>query len=101
MFSPAFDWTLAAIFGVLAVVFFLGHGQGVLDAFSGKYKQKKMSPEQNLKYQRGVGVFLLVLAVSEVFMAAFPGFVMGVISIIIAVVALIGIVVYIRKLLGE
>lgn len=101
MFTPEFDWTLAAIFGVLAIIFFMGKGQGILDAFSGKYKQKKMNPEQNRKYQFGVGIFLLALGIDEVFMALFPGVAMGIISIIVSIAALIGIIVYVRKLLGD
>ena len=36
MFSPTFDWVFAAILAVLAVVFFMGKGAGVLRAFSGR-----------------------------------------------------------------
>ncbi len=100
MFSSTFDWFMAIVFIILAVIFFMGKGQGILDAFSGKYKPKKMEPEQNLKYQRATGIFLLVLGIDEIFMALFPGQLMGVISIIVSVISLIGIIVYIRKLLG-
>ena len=44
MFTPEFDLFMAVLLGVLAVVFFMGKGRGILDAFSGKYKDKRRDP---------------------------------------------------------
>ncbi|MCC6094357.1 MAG: DUF3784 domain-containing protein [Eubacterium sp.] len=99
MFTSTFDWFLAGIFFLLAIVFFAGKGQGILDAFSGKYREKKkLSPENQLRYQRAVGVFLIVLSAVEVFMALLENQIMGIISIVVTVVDLIAIITYVRKL---
>ena len=100
--SPAFDWFLAILCLFLAVIFFIGKGENVLNLFSGKnYRPKKMDPEQNRKYQTATGIFLLILGVDEICMALFPSVAMGLISVCVSAAALIGMVVYIRKMLGQ
>lgn len=102
MFSPMFDAVLAAILGVLAIVFFMGKGEGILNAFSGKYAtEKKRTPEQERKYERAAGFFLLALCIGEIFMAIFETSWMGIISIIIAATGLILMMIYTRKILGD
>ena len=41
MFGMGFDLFIAAVCIVLAVVFFMGKGQGILNAFSARGQQKK------------------------------------------------------------
>ena len=99
MFNSTFDWFLAGILFLLAIVFFAGKGQGILDALSGKYRDKrKLSPENRLRYQRAVGVFLIILSAVEVFMALIETPIMGIISIVVTVADMIGIVIYLRRL---
>ena len=99
--ASGLDWFLAILCLVLSVFFFIGKGQAILDAFSGKnYKKKKMNPEQNRKYQTATGIFLLILGVDEIFMALIPSTTMGLISIFVSIAALVGMIIYIRKMLG-
>lgn len=100
--ASGLDWFLAILCLVLSVFFFIGKGQAILDAFSGKnYKKKKMNPEQNRKYQTATGIFLLILGVDEIFMALIPSTTMGIISIFVSIAALVGMIIYIRKMLGD
>ena len=72
--SPIVSWVLAAVAGVLAIVFLAGKGKGVLELFGttkDKMSGKKRTPEQERRYQRAIGLFLVVLAVCEVIMALF------------------------------
>ena len=103
MFSPTFDWVFAAILAVLAVVFFMGKGAGVLRAFSGRDNdmlvKKKRTPEEELRYQRAFGWCLLIMAASEVMMAILAPyfFWVPIASIVIIVVDLVALVRYLRK----
>ncbi len=102
MFTQTYDWIFALICGVLAVVFFLGKGQGVMRAFTSREqrnKKSKRTPEQELKYQRAIGVFLLVLAACSVLMATLGAVYIWIswIEIAVVVVGLIVIVKYLRK----
>jgi 4-hydroxybenzoate polyprenyltransferase len=103
MFSPTFDWVFAAILAVLAVVFFMGKGGGVLRAFAGKSNdmlvKRKRTPEEERQYQRAFGWCLLVMAASEVMMALLAPYYLWVpiASIVIIVVDLIALVRYLRK----
>ncbi len=69
MFGMGFDLFIAAVCIVLAVVFFMGKGQGILNAFSARGQQKKRSPEAEKKYEFGFGIFCVVLAAGELLMA--------------------------------
>lgn len=100
MFDPVIDWTLAGIFAVLAVVFFIGKGQKILDAFSGRGSvTKKRSPEEEKKYQRCIGVFLLILAANEAVLAMFAGYgiMVPIVSVIVVLAALVVLVLYMKK----
>ncbi|MST81835.1 DUF3784 domain-containing protein [Bilifractor porci] len=97
MFTPEFDLFMAVLLGVLAVVFFMGKGRGILDAFSGKYKDKKRDPVEERKYQTAIGIFLVVLGVAELLMAFIRHPYMGIVSVAISVADLIYIMIYIRK----
>lgn len=102
MFSEAYDWIFALICGVLAVVFFLGKGQGVMRAFTAKDqrdRKSKRTPEEERRYQKAIGIFLLVLAVCSVLMATL-GSIYAWISWIEIAVVIIGLIVtvkYLRK----
>jgi len=96
--SSGLDWFLAVLCLVLAALFFLGKGQGILDAFSGRnYSKKKWDEQQKRKFQKATGIFLLVLGVDEVFMALIPTSTMGLISIFVSIGALVGMIIYFRK----
>ena len=69
MFGMGFDLFIAAVCVVLAVIFFLGKGKGILDAFSVREQQKKRPPEEQKKYEFGFGIFCVVLAAGELLMA--------------------------------
>ena len=97
MFSPEFDLFMAVILGGLAVVFFMGKGRGVLDAFSGKFKEKRRDPLEEKKYQMVIGIFLSVLGVTELFMAFIQKPVMGIVCIVVTVADLIFVMSYVRK----
>ena len=104
MFSPTFDFIVAAILTGLAFVFFMGKGSGILKAFEGKrptdFSKRKKTPEEERKYQRAIGVFLLVLAASELLLALFPGGKMGLVSAGIGVASLFVIAWYMKKNFG-
>ena len=69
MFGQGFDFFIATVCIVLAVVFFLGKGKGILEMFSGARKEKKRTPEQQRKYEFGFGIFCLVMAAGQLLMA--------------------------------
>lgn len=101
MFSDEFSMVIGAICLVLAIVFFLGKGSGVISAFEGKNApvRKKKSPEQERKYQRGFGIFCLVLAIEELLNIVLPldNTVVGILCIAIVVVDVVFIVVFLKK----
>jgi hypothetical protein len=97
MFTPEFDLFMAVLLGVLAVVFFMGKGRGILDAFSGKYKDKKRDPVEERKYQTAVGVFLVILGVTELLMAFIQQPFMGIVCVVISIADLVFIMMYVRK----
>lgn len=67
MFGPMFDWTVAAVLGVITLLLFIGKG----DFFLGESVKKKET-EERLKYSRAMGCFTMYLAVIEVIIAVFP-----------------------------
>lgn len=99
MFSQEFDLIFGAILLILAVVFFMGKGKGVLDAFRGRNapKQKKLSPEEERKYQLVIAVYLAVLGGCEMGMAFYSSIILDIASMIVAVVGLLYIAYYIKK----
>lgn len=97
MFTPEFDLMMAVILGVLALVFFMGKGRGILDAFAGKYKDKKRDPVDERKYQLAIGIFLLILGVTELFMAFIQQPFMGFVCIAVSVADLVYIMIYVKK----
>lgn len=102
MFSKEFDWTMAVLLAVLAIVFFLGKGEPVLNLFSGKYARKNdREPEKERKYQNAIGFFMLALCAGEVLLALTEVWYMGLVMVGIDVVSLIALMVYIRKVIGE
>jgi hypothetical protein len=99
MFTRELDMILAAALFILAVVFFMEKGEGVLDAFQANGNWKKgLDKEQIRKYQRGCAVFCLALGLVELLMILFPGAVTGFVSVAAAIVAIIGLILYIKKI---
>ena len=106
LFSEGFCLFLIIVFGGLAIVFLLGKGQKILDLFGGKSQQqysmtvkRKKTPEEELQYQRAIGVFLVVLAVDEAVMMIFSSRIPNVamLSLVVTIVALVVLVIYLRK----
>ncbi len=101
MFSPMLDGVLAAIMAVLAVIFFLGKGEGILSAFAGKNgpQRKKRSPQEERRYQKAVGFFLVVLTLCEIMMAIFGNtyVIVSFITIGAVIADLILLVIYLKK----
>ncbi|HIV24980.1 MAG TPA: DUF3784 domain-containing protein [Candidatus Scatomonas pullistercoris] len=102
MFGPTYDWIFALICGVLAVVFFLGKGQAVLRAFTSRDqrdKKSKRTPEEELRYQRAIAMFLLMLTVTSVLMATLGTIYAWVswVQIAAVIIGLIVVVKYLRK----
>ncbi|MCQ2509538.1 MAG: DUF3784 domain-containing protein [Lachnospiraceae bacterium] len=78
MFGGAFDWIMAVICVVCAVLLLSGHGDGLMKMFGSTSNQqlsmkveKKRTKEQELRYQRAIGFYCAVLAVCEVVLALF------------------------------
>ncbi len=69
MFGTGFDLFLAAVCAVLAVIFFMGKGKGILDAFSVRKLERKRTPEEQKKYEFGFGIFCVVMVFGELLMA--------------------------------
>ena len=100
MFSDEFSMVIGVICFVLAIVFFMGKGGGVLSAFEGKNapKKKKKSKEEERKYQMAFGIFCLVLALGELLTIILSdSFYVGILIIGIVVADLVWIVLYLRK----
>ncbi len=101
MFSIEFSIFLAVALGVLSVVFFMGKGNGVIDAFQGKNapKRKKRTPEEDRKYQRVFGVFCLLLMIDEIMMIflAPTNKIWNIVSIVLIVLIFAGVIIYLKK----
>ncbi len=101
MFSDGFSICIGAICLVLAVVFFMTKGAGVIKAFENKNapKKKKKSPEDEKRYKRAFGIFCLIMALAEFSSVILPldDVVVGIVSIVVVVLDLIFIVIYLRK----
>lgn len=97
MFGTGFDVALAIVCGVLAIVFFLGKGRGILETFNSRGRQKKRTPEAQKKYEFGFGIFCLVLAAAELLMAFTNSFPTSVAALLIGLGDLIFIAWYIQK----
>ena len=90
MMGGTLDIFLAILFSVLAVVFFIGKGKGLLDLFGGKHTtQKKRSKEEQRAYERLIGFFMLPLAIVEVISIFVQHANMGLVVTAVAVVDLI------------
>ena len=99
MFSDEFGMVIGVTCFVLAIVFFMGKGGGVLSAFEGRNAPKrKKSKEDERRYQRAFGIFCLVMAVGEFLtLVLADSFYAGILTIVIVVADLVWIVVYLRK----
>jgi uncharacterized membrane protein len=99
--SVEFSIFLAVALGVLSVVFFVGKGNAVIEAFQGKNapKRKKKSPEDERRYQRAFGVFCLLLMINEILMIFLAPLnrMWNIVSIVFIVIIFIGIIIYLKK----
>ncbi|MBO5521208.1 MAG: DUF3784 domain-containing protein [Eubacterium sp.] len=90
MFGGTLDVFLAIIFSLLAVVFFMGKGKGILELFGGKHEmQRKRSKEEQREYERLIGIFMVPLAIVEIISLFVHHEIMGLIVAAVAVVDLI------------
>lgn len=103
MFTPEFDWMLAAVLFVVSVVIWMGKGDVVMKLVSHKEsptaKKKKKTEEEQKMYNRAMAVFLFVLAVSEVIAALFSyDYVwVNLITVGIVIAALVVLCIYLKK----
>ncbi len=101
MLGREFSIILAVILGALTVAFLMGKGNFVLDLFQSKNApaQKKRSPEDELKYQRAIGIFCLVLCINETINAfvANGSPIFGIITIVVVVLDMAFLIWYLRK----
>ena len=95
MFGTTLDIFLSVILSVLAVVFLMGKGKGILELFGGKAQMaKKRSKEEERAYQRAIGIFMIPLAVTEIISCFVQVPVMG---LILAAVAIVDLIIFARK----
>lgn len=106
MFGGAFDWIMAVICVVCAVLLLSGHGDGLMKMFGSTSSQqlsmkveKKRTKEQELRYQRVIGLYCAVLAVCEVVLALFgeKSRIVPLSTIVVAIIGLVLIVWYLRN----
>lgn len=89
MFGGTLDVFLSIIFTLLAVVFFMGKGKGILELFGGKHEmQRKRSKEEQREYERLIGIFMVPLAIVEIISLFVHHEIMGLIVAAVAVVDL-------------
>lgn len=100
MFSAEWSIIIGSVCAVLAVIFFMGKGAGIISAFEGKNapKKKKKSPEDERRYQRAFGIFCVIIGGMEFLSLALPqSTAIGIIYIVAVVGALIWVTVYLKK----
>ena len=95
MFGGTLDVFLAIIFSLLAVVFFMGKGKGILELFGGKHEmQKKRSKEEQREYERLIGIFMVPLAIVEIISLFVHHQMMG---LVVAAVAVVDLILFAKK----
>ena len=100
LFGSGFSLVFGIILVVLAIVFFMGKGSTILSLFGDKSSvNKERSPEKERRYQRAIAIFLLVLAAGEFLTLIIQNKIMGIVTIAIAVGAIVGIGIYFKKYL--
>ncbi len=106
MVSGAFDWIMAVICIVCAVLLLSGHGDGLMKMFGSASSQqlsmkveKKRTREEELRYQRIIGAYCAVLAVCEIVLAMFGSVNrwIPILAIAVGLGGLIGVVAYTRR----
>ena len=98
MFGTTLDIFLSILLSVLAVVFLMGKGKGILELFGGKNQTtKKRSKEEELAYQKMIGYFMIPLAVTEIISIFVQLPIMG---LILAAVAIVDLIFFARKTKG-
>ncbi len=105
MTNSTFDWIMAAICIVCAVLLLSGHGDGLMEMFGSTSRQnsmkveKKKSKEEKLKYQRAIGAYCALLAACEIVLALFgdAGKIIPIAAIAVAVIGIIIVTIYIRR----
>lgn len=105
MFGGAFDWIMALICAVCAVLLLSGHGDGLMKMFGSTSSQQSMkverkkTKEEELRYQRMIGLYCLVLTVCEVVLALFGEVnrMIPLATILVAIAGLVAIVMYMKR----
>ena len=97
MFGTTLDIFLTIILSILAVVFLMGKGRGILEMFGGKNQMKKRSKEEDRAYQKAIGIFMIPLAVTELISIFVQVPIMG---LVLAAVAIVDLVIFARKTKG-
>ncbi len=105
MTSSTFDWIMAAVCIVCAVLLLSGHGDGLMKMFGSTSSrdsmkvEKKKTREEELRYQRAIGAYCALLAVCEIVLALLgnTGSMIPIISIIVAVLGLVILVIFLRR----
>lgn len=104
--SSTFEWVMAAICIVCAVLLISGNGDGLMKIFGGENDprrsmtvQKKRSKEEEKRYQKVLGVFCVILAACEIVLALFGSAsrAVPIVTIAITILALVGMVQYLRR----
>ena len=89
MFGKGFDYFVAAVCLVLAVVFLMGKGRGILDGFGGAQKQRKRTPEEERKYEFGYAIFCLIMAGGQLLVGFVDAPWTGIAGLVIAIADLV------------
>lgn len=105
MFGGAFDWIMALICAVCAVLLLSGHGDGLMKMFGSTSSQQSMkverkkTKEEELRYQRVIGIYCLILTACEVVLALYGDMhrAVPIVTILVAIVGLVGIVMYMKR----
>lgn len=106
MIGGTFDWIMAVICTVCAVLLLSGHGDGLMKMFGSASSQqasmrveKKRTKEEELKYQRVIGIYCAILAVCEIVLALFGNVnrIIPIVSMLVGVGGLVLIVLYMKR----
>lgn len=104
--ANTFDWIMAVVCIVCAVLLLSGHGDGLMKMFGSASSQqmsmkveKKRTKEEELQYQRVIGIYCALLAVCEVVLALFGSAnrMVPILSIAVGIGGLVAVVAYLRR----
>lgn len=102
--NGTFEWIMAVICIVCAVLLLSGHGDIIMKAFGSTEKpsmkvEKKRTKEQEARYHKVLGIFCIVLAVDEIVLALYGSTnkLVPIVTILVAILGLVGIVTFNKK----